>query len=48
MMSDELDNIIWNGQFEMVKMGLILKNCDTVLEIWRLDISDHAPLKSTY
>src|SRR6185312_4635491 len=45
---DEADDIVWNCGFEIILLRFLLQDRDSVLEIRKLDIGDHAPLKAAY
>ena len=46
VLRDELDDLVGDGQLEVVEAGLLLQDGDAVLEVGRIDVRDHAPLEA--
>ena len=47
-LGDEPDDVLWDRHLEMIEQRLLPKNRDAVLEIRKLDVGDHSPLKARH
>ena len=46
MFGDEPNHVLRDGHFQVIELCLLLKDCNSVLKVWRLDVCHHAPLES--
>ena len=46
ILGDEADDVLGNGELEVIEVGLLAEDRNAVLEIGHVDIGHHAPLKA--
>ena len=46
MLRDEFNDLVGDGQLEMIEAGLLPEDRNAVFEVGRIDVRDHAPFEA--